>query len=1676
MKDLKPFLTDYNTRRSCQPSLSFWVVKVLLAWSALQILSFLCLTPTSHGDWVAKAVQNTISFFNLPYFCMKVGIPLLLPFIILLLLHIGYSLMTLFALFVNPNYQQIQRWSIIAICKLEHYFLNREVAFLFTLAMGMEAIFRPENFVSRESANLSALMSFGITLAIMSVLLFYWRIYIQISVSYRTESVTTEHRSGELRVLRGLFFTLISVLAYAQAPVSVFVCVGIYLLIELFLSLFLGTHSNIKINNFSFWIVVVQVALYSILLFPFCVPITVLNGKNFNASIGILLLAPLAARFALNLERRRTNFVMQRAVKSFSEESQGLSWWEIAQVDVFLRQTWSKFTDIKAHGPEIYQIIETIIRIKKTEEATFLYQMEENLMEKLKDVDPSKYIMKIALTPSFYDFINSVYSSIISRRRKFFGPVSIGCYLSYIAFHKDITGNYGKALIILAQLQKALGSGASARTIVSMQLAEHDLQRLIAGSGTQKTISADLLFSFLDRSEKVQTSIENYISQAFSFYELLQKPVINTKDIKTKGKKLLNERTAIIKELDSLVKINEYHQQTLLLYEFFLSEIVEEKAEGRFFQIKNRMDIFRVAEYYTLYRQQKLTTNTTELETLGWDMSIEFFANQLDDSSDYSVIVFSLNPENVGRIMRCSTNLYDLLEIEEKDISQISISDIESTLFSFENLKTLQDHILKGEINLKDLAEKESSLYLKHRNGSLIAYSFVADVEIYGRDPCITCYLRRKKVHEQDFILFSLENEAKLIGMSKALLSGTIRCKPRFNEIAKNLYIADMIPTLEEILPIVSTKPTWSESEALLIIPQISRLSITQAFYMINYTGKIQTMPLLKQKIGIIEIQYSEPISLQLQEFKPATLPSLTRLVTFHKIDSLHRNSSNHRKNQTRMDTFETKNTEDELTGGPSQEITPLNLLKLFKAARAKQMSIENLDSQKIYKHFQSLETESKVERKLNESLAEVDNSAKQARDQRSQNDEKTNNEGIELVITAVKKKRKPKAPRYALMRQNHLNDKPDSSISSDSKSWNKKMREQRNKYRQQGANKEARTEKITLGRASSVGSSIGAHMGFLRSIIIERKTPAVLTAVNLFGLISLISTVSSVLVAYFILKSSYGTFTLFAQSASFPSIMRAISPSYTISAETQFTLQYLPAANRALWQTVAYFFSAYFYRMSLAQNNQFVLNFDLPSLSNKILNVSIPVTFSDFPELNRNLSFYEANTVFQTFTYKFSKYNYSSGVIQPHMLDFTRTFLPAFNNMYEEISNENFNNIYELHDSSNLTLDVIMVAGVIISILLMVAFIPIYWRYQKMEVLAFTKLCNITLKELQPSLKKITVSYEQLFGKTLSALQHLQENADYHKKKSKESSHKMKITKRRPPIKKSVTEKSSNLLLVTLILFVSLLLSATYIVINVVFKNANAKILPFLTDLEKVSAGLPSCFTAQAAMTRIFNEIANPNISHTLPALIESYQGSLNESLSALKDMNNHLIGALKRAESTDVLSNTTKEFFRNLTDSRWCNVRFDDGTNVYSYCIKGIKGVAASGFMATQNKMLEGFTSQINKFALSPTLSTIYEFYFSPDVFDFMIMNLLAENYMLQMLKYEQIDVGKFAEQLHSQTHLMLALGLLYNVVLLAILWVPTISYLRKRFIYARSIFLLVPTQVLLRNSGVNNLFKVW
>jgi hypothetical protein len=157
-----------------------------------------------------------------------------------------------------------------------------------------------------------------------------------------------------------------------------------------------------------------------------------------------------------------------------------------------------------------------------------------------------------------------------------------------------------------------------------------------------------------------------------------------------------------------------------------------------------------------------------------------------------------------------------------------------------------------------------------------------------------------------------------------------------------------------------------------------------------------------------------------------------------------------------------------------------------------------------------------------------------------------------------------------------------------------------------------------------------------------------------------------------------------------------------------------------------------------LNQYNQSLINENIGSLTGiNLENITMQINSPLNSQLNGEVTFYEANTILLAFAYRFTTYNYFVGQNDPSLLDFTRTFAFPFSDMYYDIGTKLYENIFNEYNSIFTDLDLIMALGIVLTTSLIIAFFPIFWKYEKMEKMAILKLCGVTAKELEPSLKK---------------------------------------------------------------------------------------------------------------------------------------------------------------------------------------------------------------------------------------------------------------------------------------------------------------------------------------------------
>ena len=358
------------------------------------------------------------------------------------------------------------------------------------------------------------------------------------------------------------------------------------------------------------------------------------------------------------------------------------------------------------------------------------------------------------------------------------------------------------------------------------------------------------------------------------------------------------------------------------------------------------------------------------------------------------------------------------------------------------------------------------------------------------------------------------------------------------------------------------------------------------------------------------------------------------------------------------------------------------------------------------------------------------------------------------------------------------------------------------------------------------------------------------------------------------------------------------------------------------------------------------------------------------------------------------------------------------------------------------------------------------------MEKAAISKLCAVTSKELKPSLKKIIDSYEFLFEKRLPYLQELYQAIPELAQKKKDNNH----TSRGAPKYRAIKDGGSKIKLCAIISGVSVLLSGSYIVVNIMFKEATSQIYPFLQDLEILSTGLPNIVTPEASLLRLLNEMANPYAQQTLPTLIPTYYNMSVKSVQNLKTVSERLRTSVEFLQNSSIASEATKNLTQNFTSDQFCRNLTVVGSSLTFLCIPGVKNLASTGFINTLERVMGLIHGVLDDLLANATLTKAKSIIIAPDLIDIFTLNFIMDLRISQLLDLEQSDVAAYSEKLIGHTTLMLLLSLIYTSCLLILLWIPTIRYLRKRVKLVRKIFFLLPTRVLQGNQAIKNFFKKW
>ena len=1609
---LKNYIFSYNLIRSQKEQFGTLAFMVLLTVNTLQMISVLTLIPAQESDLFSSTLNQTIGLFALPNLIEVFGIPAYIVLFALIMLLGAYLVANLVCVFFLKKESKMRKysWVMIPLPKGDLFYFYRKILFVPILQLALAEVLRMRNpqvpfQCSTEWCEKTA-FGLGVVLLVIALFLYCSLSFITIPCSFEDEA-QEESTNMVLEMIKP--FPIALVIALAVADVNVFIVFafwGSYWIIDVIDFLWNGRYTRSKIESLNSLLKGTELAAFWMFLLP-----NVLNSSGSNFSFVGFIICPLAIRVIYNLKL----LTEKQIITEVSSNLQGIQSLHPLRVHKCLK---SLLYEKNAQLTRNYESSSITLRVLTLANESFRENAENTSSEDNNLFAKGYFEYEASQEQTLIDTVDKIYSLISYDKTN---KIKLDISLLWIIFLKDVKKSRVKAFTLLSQMQKGL-QHSSLRKKLQAELLDHLIRQQISFRATEKSVTAEALFTFLDDVKKAKQTIENYLVKTFEFYILTQNQIVKAVDIKKQGAQLLSQRVVILKKLKHLILQNCSHRETIQLFSFFIKDVIEDSYEGKFWELEKK-------------RNMRLVNTSESKREKDWNMTLESFANSNDGlSTSHHVIVLSLDPVNSGQVLRISNRLLEILDFAGVAPISLHMDSLEVTFFNRKNMKWIRDQIMEGKDPFEAFTQEERVIYLKNSNGKFLAFHFYPCVEIYEGVPTIVCYLRTFTEYDHKFLIFNPSKQNKIIGVGKGITWLN-------NQSLQGKRVQDFIPSfpsdcqqLTKIL-IEGANCEWKSRShfktSTVTTEKTSPLLDETSDYVshtIDYVVEVPHSTALKKRLGILTIVHS----LKKQAKKSSWVNSGVNSF-FNQLGAQEL-------------TFPFK--EKSLTLGEKDLRTSNSLLA------ANVVKLEVLTNSQMRSENQT---------------ADDGDYSKLVRSQTP---------NLELLDRGnIRRDQEAKKSHFSDIKRMKIDYIQDSSSESESPFSNqRKLNREVTKKRNMNSAK----LKSKAHYAGSTASSNRGSSNYLRALINGNRTPSIIKTIYAFGIIIFGMTIVCTIVVYGILTTQYTKLSEFAAHATFPGFLKVVSASVYMATEMQL------AVNLGLFSDA----TAGSWTVSVAQilgkriptfvetYGDNLVNSNPESLTNNLNLDNYTIRLGDLPELgiDGTADFYEATAVFMAYAQQMSLVPKYPKLFTTTLIDFMRFFSqPYASKMLDPIREVLVESAYDQYNFVMDLLNYIMIASMLLIMTLVFSFGFIFRKFENMETRAFVKLCTVLPKEnLAQEINKIITAYESKLGSSPNLSGYAKYNTNWitHEKSKKGRSGISQSAR------KIIQGHMSLQKILSALLLVAFALSGSFIMTNVVFKSNTRVLLPFLEDLDKISAGISSYVTVFSTFLRFMNEVKNPNINETLPGLVATYQPVITNALQAHEEMILRFRDFSSRILDTDITSPETKTRYQNNTSEDFCGTRDQNGSEpiIITMCLTSVKNVASRGLPDTADHIISTVAGLIQQFINSPTTQTANSILNTTDMYYFNYLTSLITNSISWLASSEQIDISLYASNLEQMTNRLRILCLAYTCLMIVLVWIPTIVYLKKRFRSSRSIFLLFPIRLLKSNEHIKQLFKKW
>ena len=635
--------------------------------------------------------------------------------------------------------------------------------------------------------------------------------------------------------------------------------------------------------------------------------------------------------------------------------------------------------------------------------------------------------------------------------------------------------------------------------------------------------------------------------------------------------------------------------------------------------------------------------------------------------------------------------------------------------------------------------------------------------------------------------------------------------------------------------------------------------------------------------------------------------------------------------------------------------------------------------------------------------------------------------------------------------------------------------------YKDLRANEESRTshfnftkkkEEIFDRNSSHSSSRLSIRRRRMKMLISKLDVPNFLMVVNLCGHLAVIVLVVLAIVSSVLINQGYNRFSEFAGVAPFPSYFISAVESIFGSMETMISINrnFYPSQTAAadLQASLTSNFLQKLERFTTAFD-KYMVNFNVPSISPnfKWSDYDMNSTELENGASGTTISIYEVTSRFMAGARKLSLSSFDQITANNSEVIRLRQQIESMLNTYENMRTTLFTGFYSQYDEITNIFDIVLIIGVVVTMVLIVAFIWVFRLIEKRKFELMKQLMTIPINIIDAGLKRLQTEYELYFGVTIpiTLSEHNLIAHEQTKKKSQSNGNKNSANKR-----KIIKTNETSLLVVSLwTLIPAIYILSYYVITNIYFKLTTDQTIPFIENIDTLSRAIHYPGYSLGLLTQLTNYYDSPEVLETQTILAE-------EILEKYKETNTQMVNMMQTASGTLLASNAAsdelKERYLNISGVGVCNdiITYPN----YEDCFTAFQNAADLGFASTSQKLFEYVSAAQGKFLTNPSLETVLDIYNDSEIIDRAAISLQVDSTVIENMEVGTSNLTGIIGRLQSVLTIFMVWGIVQMSSVLFMIWRPFNGRITSQYLDCRRVFAILPIDMISENRSIMFILK--